>query len=135
MRILPALLVVLAAAAGCSSQTTVENKQVTDSAMADGRRRAELHTSLAAEYYSRGNYTVALAETRLALKDDSSYFQAYNMQGLVYMELHEDAPGFDAFLDRAAATLRGLAPYEGWHSAVVSLSGESLTVYERNARR
>ena len=97
MRILPALLVVLAAAAGCSSQTTVENKQVTDSAMADGRRRAELHTSLAAEYYSRGNYTVALAETRLALKDDSSYFQAYNMQGLVYMELHEDAAAREAF--------------------------------------
>lgn len=51
------------------------------------------------------------------------------------MELHEDAPGFDAFLDRAAAALRGLTPYERWHSAVVSLSGDSLTVYERNARR
>jgi hypothetical protein len=51
------------------------------------------------------------------------------------MELHEDAPGFDAFLDRAAATLRGLTPYEQWHSSVVSLSGEPLTVYERNAGR
>jgi hypothetical protein len=51
------------------------------------------------------------------------------------MELHEDAPGFDAFLDRAAITLRGLVPYADWHSAVVSLSGESLTVYERNTRR
>jgi hypothetical protein len=51
------------------------------------------------------------------------------------MELHEDAPGFDAFLDRASVTLRGLTPYEQWHSAVVSLSGDSLTVYERNTRR
>jgi hypothetical protein len=51
------------------------------------------------------------------------------------MELHEDAPGFDAFLDRAAITLRGLTSYADWHSAVVSLSGESLTVYERNTRR
>ena len=51
------------------------------------------------------------------------------------MELHEEAPGFDAFLDRAAATLRGITPYEHWHSTVVSLSGEPLTVYERNARR
>ncbi len=51
------------------------------------------------------------------------------------MELLEDAPGFDAFLDRAAVTLRGLTPYERWHSAVVSLSGDSLTVYERNTRR
>jgi len=51
------------------------------------------------------------------------------------MELHEDAPGFDAFLDRAAATLRGITPYERWHSEAVSLSGEPLTVYERNTRR
>jgi len=51
------------------------------------------------------------------------------------MELHEDAPGFDAFLDRAAATLRELLPYAGWHPALAALSGESLTVYERNTRR
>jgi len=51
------------------------------------------------------------------------------------MELHEDAPGFDAFLVRAGQTLRGITPYERWHSAVVSLSGDSLIVYERNARR
>jgi len=97
MRILPALLVLLAAAAGCSSQTTVENRQVTDNTMADARRRAEVHTSLAAEYYSRGNFTVALSETRLALKDDPTYFPAYNMQGLVYMEIREDAAAREAF--------------------------------------
>ena len=51
------------------------------------------------------------------------------------MELHEEAPGFDAFLARAGQTLRGITPYERWHSAVVSLSGDSLIVYERNARR
>ena len=95
MRILLALLVLLAA--GCASQTSVETKAVTDTTMADSRRRAELHTALAGEYYSRGNFTVALAETRLALKDDSSYFQAYNMQGLVFMELHEDAAAREAF--------------------------------------
>ena len=59
-----------------------------------------MHTALAGEYYSRGNYTVALAEARLALKDDPTYFHAYNMQGLVYMELHEDVPAREAF-DRA----------------------------------
>ena len=96
MRILFAMLVLLAVA-GCSSQTTVESKQVTDSNLADSRRRAEVHTALAAEYYSRGNFTVALAETRLALKDDPSYFQAYNMQGLVYMELREDVAARESF--------------------------------------
>ena len=95
MRILFAMLLVVLA--GCSAQTTVETKQVTDTSLADARRRAEVHTALAGEYYARGNYTVALSETRLAIKDDSTYFPAYNMQGLVYMELREDAPARESF--------------------------------------
>jgi type IV pilus assembly protein PilF len=85
------------AAAGCSSQSTVETRQVTEGGLADGRRRAEVHTALAGEYYARGNLNVALAETRLAIKDDPSYMQAYNMQGLVYMELREDVMARQSF--------------------------------------
>lgn len=100
MRMLPALLLLLAAASGCVSQSTVETRQVTDNQPVDARRRAEGHTALAGEYFSRGNFAVALAETRAAIKDDPSYYQAYNMQGLVYMELREDGPAREAF-DRA----------------------------------
>jgi type IV pilus assembly protein PilF len=99
MRHLVAVLV-LVAAAGCSSTSTTESRPVTDTGGADGRRRAEVHTALAGEYYSRGNLTVALAETRAAIKDDPTYAVAYNMQGLVYMELKEDGPAREAF-DRA----------------------------------
>ncbi len=56
-----------------------------------------MHTGLAGEYYARGNFAVALAETRLAVKEDPSYYPAYNMQGLVYMELREDGPAREAF--------------------------------------
>jgi type IV pilus assembly protein PilF len=56
-----------------------------------------VHTALAGEYYSRGNYRVALAETRLAIKDDPNYFGAHNMQALVLMELREDGPAREAF--------------------------------------
>jgi len=91
-------VLLLLAAAGCSTQSTTESRPVTDSGGAmDARRRAEVHTALAGEYYSRGNFAVALAETRLALKDEPSYFQAYNMQGLVYMELREDVQAREAF--------------------------------------
>jgi type IV pilus assembly protein PilF len=100
MRIAIALLAVLLGA--CASQSTTETKPVTDSGGADGRRRAEVHTGLAGEYYARGNFAVALAETRLAIKDDSSYYPAYNMQGLVFMELREDGPAREAF-NRALA--------------------------------
>ena len=92
-----ALAAFVAVLAGCVSQTSVETRQVTDAAVVDAKRRAEVHTSLAAEYYARGNYAVALTESRLAIKDDSTYFPAYNMQGLVYMELREDGPARESF--------------------------------------
>ena len=99
MRIAFAALL-LAVLGGCVSQTSVETKAVSDPGVADARRRAEVHTALAAEYYARSNFAVALTETRLAVKDDPSYFPAYNMQGLVFMELREDVPARESF-DRA----------------------------------
>lgn len=98
-----AVLVLAAALAGCVSQNSVESRPVTESGggtVASAHRRAEVHTALASEYFSRGNLNVALAETQLAVKDDPSYAQAYNMQGLVYMELREDVSARAAF-DRA----------------------------------
>jgi type IV pilus assembly protein PilF len=99
MRQLVALLV-LAVAAGCTSTSSTESRPVTDTGGADARRRAEVHTALAGEYYARGAYGVALSETRLAIKDDPGYYAAHNMQGLVFMELREDANAREAF-DRA----------------------------------
>jgi hypothetical protein len=53
------------------------------------------------------------------------------------MELHEDAPGFDAFLDRAAVTLPGLLPYGAWHPALAAAppDGEGVVLFERKAGR
>jgi type IV pilus assembly protein PilF len=96
MRLVAAAVFALATAA-CVSQSNTESRPVTETGGADARRRAEVHTALAGEYYARGNHSVALAETRLALKDDPTYFPAYNMQGLVYMELREDVPARESF--------------------------------------
>jgi type IV pilus assembly protein PilF len=83
---------------GCVSQTAVETGQVTSaSSPTDARRRAEAHTALAGEYFQRGNFAIALSETRLALSDDPNYAPAHNMQGLVYMELREVVPARQAF--------------------------------------
>jgi type IV pilus assembly protein PilF len=86
-----------ASLAACVSQSTVETRQVTATVSIDQRRRAEAHTSLAAEYYQRGNFTVALAETRAAIAEDPTYGPAHNMQGLVYMQVREDGPAREAF--------------------------------------
>lgn len=53
------------------------------------------------------------------------------------MELQEEAPGFDAFLDRAAVTLPGLVPYGDWHHTLgtASAGSDGVVLFERKARR
>jgi type IV pilus assembly protein PilF len=125
MRTVLAIAAVVLAA--CSSQSTMESKPVTDNnTPVDLRRRAEVHTALAGEYYQRGNFAVALQETRNALKEDSSYVPAYNMQAIVYMELREDGPAREAF----AHALR-LSPN---NSEVLNNYGWFLCLRNENAR-
>ena len=51
---------------------------------------AKIHTELGAQYYDRGQFGVALEEISLALESKPDYAPAYNMRGLVRMDLHED---------------------------------------------
>lgn len=53
------------------------------------RERARVHTELAGAYYERGNMGVALEELRIALSADPTYSPAYNVLGLVHMDLKE----------------------------------------------
>jgi type IV pilus assembly protein PilF len=78
---------------------------------------------------------VALAEVRMALKDDSKYFPAYNMQGLIYMELREDAQARESF-----DTALGLSPNNpevlnnfGWFLCLRNDTDRGLAMMERAA--
>lgn len=52
------------------------------------------------------------------------------------MELHEQAPGFEAFVDRASATLPGMLPFGDWHHAAVdATTAHGALLFERSARR
>ena len=92
-----ALGLAVLALAGCVTQSTSETGNVRDAEKFDARRRAEVHTSLAGEYYQRGAIGVALEATRRAVKEDPNYATAWNMQGLILMELREDANAREAF--------------------------------------
>ena len=127
IRVLLVLAAFAGALAGCASQTVTESRQVSGpNAPQDARRRAEVHTGLAAEYYQRGNLTVALAETRAAITDDPTYAAAHNMQGLVYMQLREDPAAREAF-ERAMR----LAPE---NSEILNNYGWFLCLRNDNAR-
>jgi type IV pilus assembly protein PilF len=61
------------------------------------RERARAHTELASAYLERGNLGVALEEARMAIKADSGYAPAYNLMGLVQMDLRDNAEAERAF--------------------------------------
>jgi type IV pilus assembly protein PilF len=54
------------------------------------RNSAKIHTELAASYFERGQYSIALQELGVALQADDEYAPAYNVRGLVRMKLRED---------------------------------------------
>ena len=93
MRIMLVLLVFIA---GCANRApspppVLEAKKQTPAEIAaDARYRAQIHSELAANYYSRRQFDIALEELNVAVTSDPKYVPAYNMFGLIYMELGED---------------------------------------------
>jgi len=51
---------------------------------------AKIHTELAASYFERAQYGIALQEIEIALQAESSYASAFNVRGLIRMALRED---------------------------------------------
>jgi type IV pilus assembly protein PilF len=51
---------------------------------------AKVRTELAAAYYERSQYAIALQELAIAIQADSEYAPAYTVRALVRMTLHED---------------------------------------------
>lgn len=74
----------LALLAGCASQPqrTAEEEHA-------ALRRAAIHTELAGGYFGRGQYGVALNEAEIAIAAAPRFAPAYNMEGLIYMNLGE----------------------------------------------
>jgi len=84
-------LAILMLLAGCVAQPTDGGSSASSSPVdSESRQRAGAFTDLASAYYTRAQYKVALDELRKALSADSQYGPAYNVYGLIYMELAED---------------------------------------------
>ena len=97
--------------AGCADQGGSITKQEQSGgprsergvSMADGRNygdpleSARVHTELAFSYFQRGQMAVALDEVRIALNSKADYYQAYNVLGLINMDLSENTKAEEAF--------------------------------------
>lgn len=85
--------IVIAAIAlvGCAGQPIDGSVGAADSqARGENRERARAFTELAGAYFTRSQYKIALDELRKAITADSHFGPAYNVYGLIYMELAED---------------------------------------------
>jgi type IV pilus assembly protein PilF len=97
-RLAAALALACGVVAGCApipgSSSTQANTVATGTLtgeVGDPRNRARIHTELASAYFERGNMGVALEELRIAIGADPGYAPAYNVLGLVHMDLRENA--------------------------------------------
>jgi type IV pilus assembly protein PilF len=85
-----ALAVFLLVLAGCASDG---NGLSSEKALAS----AKVHTELAASYFERKQYSIALQEIETTLKAKSNYAPAFNVRGLIHLTLREDQQAEEDF--------------------------------------
>jgi len=88
---------------GCTTSSTTTQvpdtarERVTDSDATDADRRSRVRMELASGYYSRGQFETALDEVKLALAAKPDLPEAYNLRGLIYQSLGDDALAEESF--------------------------------------
>ncbi|MFP5408607.1 MAG: type IV pilus biogenesis/stability protein PilW [Gammaproteobacteria bacterium] len=98
--------------AGCAAQPMGGESGVANTQLdSESRQRARAFTDLAHAYFVRGQYKVALDELRKAITADNRFGPAYNVYGLIYMELAENKLAEENFrraidLDRSDSETR-----------------------------
>jgi type IV pilus assembly protein PilF len=93
MKNLQVLVLLLLVVSGCVSTTTTQQGNTVarpSNETFNKRDRARIHTELGSLYYSQRQMGVALEELKVAIGADADYGPAYNVLGLVYMELREN---------------------------------------------
>lgn len=127
--------------AGCSSAPKAPAPQPPEpqplpKQVASAQERAQLHIDLGAGYYERGQMDVALDELNEALKLDPNSANAYNIYGLIYSMLGENAKAEQSF-QRALQ----LAPQDsdihhnwGWYLCTHGRARESIPEFEQAIR-
>ena len=123
---------------GCVVPQSTEGSSGVANSIADSesRQRARAFTDLAGAYFNRAQYKIALDELRKAITADNQFGPAYNIYGLIYMELAEDKLAEDNFrraieLDRGDSEARNNF---GWFLCTRSRYDEGLEQFSTAIR-
>ena len=95
----------LAAIVGCTTTTQRQlpspsndtPDRITASDEPEGQKRARARMDLASAYFSRGQMTTALDQVKLAIAADPLYGEAFNLRGLIYANLGDQALAEESF--------------------------------------
>jgi type IV pilus assembly protein PilF len=117
-------------AASATQANTVETGTMSGDA-GDPRNRARIHTELASAYFERGNMGVALEELRIAIGADPNYAPAYNVLGLVHMDLRENGVAQQHFERglRLAPNDPDINNNYGWFLCQTGREGQSIAYF------
>lgn len=135
---LAAIFVLLAAS--CQTVTTVGGVEVPGGptggkSEADPRKRAEIRTELASNYYRDGRLAIALEEARRAVQVDAGYAPAYALLGLIYMDIGDRREAESSFAQALkiepdnSSILNNFA----WFLCQTGRERESVALFERAA--
>jgi len=127
--------------AGCATtggQTPTDSQRsVVPTAQIDTkeRRRARIRLELAAQHYTNGNYPTALDELRRAIDADPKYGSAYNMLGLIYMDLKDDTRAEQSFKEALKLTPNDSDTNNnyGWFLCQSGRERDAVTWFEKAA--
>jgi type IV pilus assembly protein PilF len=103
-----AIALAIAVSSGCSTTTTTTQPtlvsppdttrgQSAAPEQADANRRTSVRLELASAYFGRGQVTTALEEVKKAIAADPNNGPAFNLRGLIYASLGDDAQAQDSF--------------------------------------
>jgi len=98
-----ALAIVLAAFhVACTTQNTVvpvagAPDRISTGDEGDAKKRSRARLELASAYFGRGETKTALEQVKVSLAADPSYGDAYNLQGLIYAAIGEQALAESSF--------------------------------------
>jgi len=98
-----ALAIVLAALhVGCTTQNTIvpvagAPDRIGSTDEGDAKKRSRARLELASAYFSRGETKTALDQVKVSLAADPNYGDAYNLQGLIYAAIGDQAQAESSF--------------------------------------
>ncbi|MEO8122759.1 MAG: type IV pilus biogenesis/stability protein PilW [Burkholderiales bacterium] len=130
-----ALALAVALLAGCV--TTTEGAPAKDiptaSDQTDAARRANTRLELAGAYFTSGQYTTALDEVKQAIAAQPNMSEAYNLRGLIYAAMGDDALADESFRYALQLNPRSgdVMQNYGWYQCLMKRYAQADALFEQ----